>query len=202
MTPDGAPYCFLDSLEALRRGGLGQEELRRHRRRVAACVGDPEALSRLLGAEPEEFAAFYADSLPPQLDTDSTIDTFLTRFGAAQAVYDPLQLIDKTAARLGAAPATPDTPPATDLSDNPDTPALSGTPGAAAAAAPTLSLTLVDALIRDGSYVKALQIIESINLPESKKSRNFALKIRFLRKLAALQRRQEASGRPRSETEH
>lgn len=71
---------------ALKNGDLTDEtEITRHRRRIAANVGDPKALRLILGIDPEEFARFYPDMTRPGLSTDDTIDSFLSRFGKEDA---------------------------------------------------------------------------------------------------------------------
>lgn len=58
-------------------------------RRIAACVGDESALRAILGIDPEEFAHFYPDMLPPELSTDDTISSFISRFSSQQAAETP-----------------------------------------------------------------------------------------------------------------
>lgn len=75
------PYFLSPQLEALE--NASDEEVRKKVvRRVAALLGDEEALRRLLGIVPEEFTFFYHDRLAPGLSTDDTIASFLERFGS------------------------------------------------------------------------------------------------------------------------
>ncbi|MDE6578855.1 MAG: hypothetical protein K2K58_11880 [Muribaculaceae bacterium] len=74
------PYFIYPDIIALRENPDAPDaEL--HRRRIAANVGDMPTLRRLLGLDPEEFARFYPDNSKPELSTQDTIDTFLSRFG-------------------------------------------------------------------------------------------------------------------------
>jgi len=65
------------------------EERRALVKRIAACVGDESALRAILGIDPEEFAHFYPDMLPPELSTDDTISSFISRFSSQQAADTP-----------------------------------------------------------------------------------------------------------------
>ncbi len=79
------PYFINPALEALRQGDVSAEEAQRLRRLIAANVGDVPSLRMMLGIDPEEFAEFYPDLLPPSLSTADTIDSFLSRFGNPDA---------------------------------------------------------------------------------------------------------------------
>ena len=65
------------------------EERMRHIRRIAANVGDESALRSILGIDPEEFANFYPDLCKPELSTEDTIDSFISRFSSEKAAETP-----------------------------------------------------------------------------------------------------------------
>ena len=70
---------------ALRDGTPDEEEAARLRRIIAANIGDMPSLRLLLGIDPEEFANFYPDMEKVNISTLDTIDSFLTKFGNADA---------------------------------------------------------------------------------------------------------------------
>lgn len=82
-----APYFINPDIEAL--PDATGDERTRLMRRIAACVGDESALRTILGLDPAEFAAFYPDMLPPELSTDDTISSFISRFSSEQAAETP-----------------------------------------------------------------------------------------------------------------
>ena len=77
------PYFIYPAVMKLRKGVDDPEEAMRLRRFVGANVGHIPSLRLILGLDPEEFARFYPDLLPPDLTTEDTIDSFLSRFGNA-----------------------------------------------------------------------------------------------------------------------
>lgn len=86
------PYFIYPAITALRENRtpgadtpLSDEEVNYLRRFISANVGDIPSLRLILGIDPEEFAEFYPDMLPPALSTADTIDSFLTHFGDASA---------------------------------------------------------------------------------------------------------------------
>ena len=84
-------YYIIPDIEALNTE-KDPERLRQHRRRIAANIGDPDALRSILGDASADFVDFYGDSELPTLSTEATIDSFLQRFGSksGDAVSQPL----------------------------------------------------------------------------------------------------------------
>ncbi len=78
---DNYPYYVIPDIEALSKVRDAQL-LRLHRRRIAACIGDPDALRAILGDASEDFQDFYGTSELPNLSTADTIDSFLEKFGS------------------------------------------------------------------------------------------------------------------------
>lgn len=76
------PYYIIPDIEALA-SEKDPEALRQHRRRIAANIGDPDALRAILGDASADFIDFYGDSRLPTLSTEDTIDSFLERFGSS-----------------------------------------------------------------------------------------------------------------------
>ena len=152
------PYFINPALEALRQGDVSAEEAQRLRRLIAANVGDVPSLRMMLGIDPEEFAEFYPDHLPPSLSTADTIDSFLSRFGNPDA---PTPM----AAKEIPEPAENPIPPAKISLEEP----------------PTVSLA--NKLIKNHDYQDALEIIQQLILIYPEKSVYFADQIRFLKKL-------------------
>lgn len=74
------PYYIIPDIEALNTE-KDPEKLRQHRRRIAANIGDPDALRSILGDASADFVDFYGDTELPTLSTEDTIDSFLERFG-------------------------------------------------------------------------------------------------------------------------
>ena len=77
------PYYVIPDIEALATE-RDPGKLRLHRRRIAACIGDPDALRAILGDASEDFQDFYGASELPSLSTVDTIDSFLERFGSKE----------------------------------------------------------------------------------------------------------------------
>lgn len=84
------PYYIIPDIKALNTE-KDPEKLRHHRRRIAANIGDPDALHAILGEASADFTDFYGTSDMPVLSTEDTIDSFLRKFGppgaAAAAPY-------------------------------------------------------------------------------------------------------------------
>jgi len=207
------PYFIYPAVKALRKGVADQEESIRLRRLVAANVGDIPALRIMLGLDPEEFARFYPDMLPPSLTTADTIDSFLSRFGNPEAPTP------SAVARIPIEPAidiyTPeagnDDTPAVETSDDPTASAIDAflatvpaphpiqrnipsRPGddndkiatqnsQGTAGATTISESAARDFIKNHNYQSALEIIQRLILINPEKSIYFADQIRFLRKL-------------------
>lgn len=193
LTPEQArefsqrhPYCILADVSALP-AETDPGECARFRARIAAAVGDTDTLMNLFGVDTDDFSGFYPDMHAPELSTEDTIDSFLTRFAPAAGLpADPLQLapaIDYAtilAAEEQSAPAADNMPaPA---------PAAETAPAATQEAAPApeetaLSESFARILIKNRNYEKALEIITELSLNNPEKSVYFADQIRFLRKL-------------------
>lgn len=75
-----AGYYIIPDLEALNKE-TDYERLRLIRRRIAANIGDRDALFAILGEASGDFYDFYGDSELPTLSTEDTIDSFLEHFG-------------------------------------------------------------------------------------------------------------------------
>ena len=158
------PYYIYPDVIALKEGNYADEaEADRLRRRIAANVGDVNALRIILGVDPEDFAHFYPDMTKTEMSTNDTIDTFLSQFGKEDMLMSraAVEIPDETVA----APAAPAS--TTQKSDQ---------------EAPQ---TMADAnlLIKNHDYEGALEIIMRLSLINPKKSIYFADQIRFLRKL-------------------
>ena len=72
------PYYVIPDIEKLS-SSSEPDELRMHRRRIAANIGDPDALRAILGDASEDFHDFYRTSDLPKLSTSDTIDSFLQK---------------------------------------------------------------------------------------------------------------------------
>ncbi|MDE6290246.1 MAG: hypothetical protein K2M16_01810, partial [Muribaculaceae bacterium] len=90
------PYYVIPDIEALS-AVRDPQLIRFHRRRIAACIGDPDALRAVLGDASEDFQDFYGTSDLPTLSTADTIDSFLEKFGSREK------------------PKVPETPPVVDF---------------------------------------------------------------------------------------
>lgn len=205
------PYYIIPDIEAL--GDTADaESLRRHRRRIAANIGDPDALRAILGDASCDFHDFYGTSELPTLSTEDTIDSFLERFGsdvASQPGADggvvpvvPAVAAERTmdyASRLEQ--ELPDVG-ASDVADADATLGaidafLSGNPPqrirpkkeAKEPEMPSLTESFAKILIKNGNYSRALEIITQISLNNPEKSIYFADQIRFLKKVLLIQGR-------------
>lgn len=81
------PYFVNPSVAAL--SGATAEERNILMRRIAACVGDEATLRTLIGVDPEEFAKFYPDMERPELSTEDTIDSFISKFSSEAKAETP-----------------------------------------------------------------------------------------------------------------
>lgn len=204
------PYYIIPDIEALNTE-KDPEKLRQHRRRIAANIGDRDALHAILGDASADFTDFYGTSDMPVLSTEDTIDSFLRKFGSpgTAAAAPPAE----------EAPAMPEVPivavaPAIDYaamleeqSPAPDTaPADDATLGAIDAfldkvpsqrgkpkkerkepEMPSLTESFAKIMIKNGNYSRALEIITQISLNNPEKSIYFADQIRFLKKIIYIQ---------------
>ena len=197
------PYFVIPDIKALA-VERDPERLRLHRRRIAASIGDADALRAILGDASEDFQDFYRTGDLPELSTVDTIDSFLEKFGASDA---------KAASRTQpevpvAAPAVDyallleqETPPdalamvAEDetlgtieafLSHNP-VPRVKPKKEPKEVEKPSLTESFAKILIKNGNYSRALEIITEISLNNPEKSIYFADQIRFLKKVISLE---------------
>lgn len=184
---DRYPYFIQPWLDEL--PGADPDRRKTLVRRIAAAVGPADALRTSLGIDPDEFRDFYNDAHGPVLDTESTIDSFLDRFSKEGAPDPedipeevPLQApaVDYAASMLG------DSDVPESLPDD-DTSALLNGFLPKQPPKPELSISLAKAMVKNGNYRKAIDIITEINLKNSKKSIYFADQIRFLQKLILTQ---------------
>ena len=151
------PYFIYPCVMALRDGTPDEEEAARLRRIIAANIGDMPSLRLLLGIDPEEFANFYPDMEKVNISTLDTIDSFLTKFGNADAPTPQ------------AAAEIPEETPSENYPDETQKPAADE--------------DMARELIKNHNYQPALEIIMQLSLNNPEKSIYFADQIRFLRKL-------------------
>lgn len=209
---DKYPYFIYPAVKALREDSPESETAVRLRRLIAANVGDIPSLRLMLGADPEEFAEFYPDLLPPSLSTTDTIDSFLSRFGnpdlptpraAAEIVPDvnyalPLEDDDNA----GTMPETE-----ADATSSAIDAFLSIVPPATAPKAQNTTpegpptQVMANILIKNHDYQKALEIIQQLILINPEKSVYFADQIRFLRKLIFNEARKNNLNSPADRTD-
>lgn len=183
MTP---PYYIIPDIEALPEA-KGEERLRLCRR-IAALVGDPATLRSIIGIDPAEFAEFYPDMAKPNLSTDATISSFLDKYGDSEAASSkevkeieelvPLPPADYDLSEIVSDPIGEETP-----ESDPTASMLDSFLGKKEPEKPVLSESLARAMIKNGNYAKALEIITDLSLNNPKKSIYFADQIRFLKKL-------------------
>ncbi len=198
------PYYILPDIKALSTE-RDPERLRLHRRRIAANIGDPDALRAILGEASEDFQDFYGTSVLPSLSTADTIDSFLERFGGTADEVDEEE-----------APVVPVTPPAMDYasileqeasesgmaSDIPEDATLGAIDAFLSQKPaprikpkkepkedekPSLTESFAKIMIKNGNYRRALEIITQISLNNPEKSIYFADQIRFLKKVISLE---------------
>lgn len=204
MEKDG--YYIIPDIEELN-SETDPERLRMHRRRIAANIGDHDALFAILGDASGDFHDFYGVSELPNLSTVDAIDSFLERFGSVSRLPDhpstqetvpvvpavdyaaqlelempPQQGSDSADdATIGAIDAfiSHNSPPRVKPKKEPKEPET-----------PSLSESFAKILIKNGNYSRALEIITQISLNNPEKSIYFADQIRFLRKVISIQGRQ------------
>ncbi|MDE7409976.1 MAG: hypothetical protein K2N09_08130 [Muribaculaceae bacterium] len=198
------PYYIIPDIEALSTE-RDLRKLRLHRRRIAASVGDPDALRSILGDASEDFRDFYGTSELPVLSTDDTIDSFLEKFGSAAVehqeqddpvvpvappVMDYAAMLEQEArdegiedlaegdATLGAIDAFLSKQPAPRIRPKKDIKDEEK---------PSLTESFAKIMIKNGNYSRALEIITEISLNNPEKSIYFADQIRFLKKVISLE---------------
>ncbi len=197
------PYYVLPDIEALateRDANL----LRQHRRRIAASIGDQDALRSILGDASEDFYDFYGASDLPRLSTSDTINSFLEKFGAkAEAsaedsapvvpvsppVIDYVSMLEQEAPKVDERDIPEDaTLGVIDafLTQNP-APRIKPKKDLKEIEKPSLTEGFAKIMIKNGNYKRALEIITQINLNNPEKSIYFADQIRFLKKVISLE---------------
>lgn len=216
METTNAPYYIIPDIEAL---GTEKdaEKLRKLRRRIAANIGNPDALRALLGDSNEDFNDFYGSSELPNLSTEDTIDSFLEKFGGDSPHTPPMETSTPAAIQqVPIAPAydyammmeseassdseeesssSPDSTPADDTTLGVIDTFLSKTPPPRirpkkeekTEEKPSLSESFAKIMIKNGNYQRALEIITQISLKNPEKSIYFADQIRFLQKLTLIE---------------
>ncbi len=194
------PYYVIPDIESLP-SITDAEERKTVVRRIAALIGDSTALREILGLEPEEFACFYPDMLPPDLSTADTIDSFLNKYGdpkvaasrEAQEMEElvPLPPADYDLSQIEADPLIIEEKTETHVNDQTTDLLDSFLDEKTKPEPPVLSESLARAMIKNGNYRKALEIITDLSLKNPKKSIYFADQIRFLKKLILNQSKTE-----------
>ncbi|MDE6866890.1 MAG: hypothetical protein K2J23_05795 [Muribaculaceae bacterium] len=171
------PYYIIPDIEALPTAEGAERD--RIISRISMLIGDRAALRRILNIEePEE-----ETPVEPALSTSDAIDSFINRYGKPDMSQSPEA---KKVEELVPLP-----PPDYDLSQIETDPIVTqeeenitpGTENKPAAITPDFSESLARAMIKNGNYVKALEIITDLSLNNPKKSIYFADQIRFLKKL-------------------
>lgn len=152
------PYYIVPVVEQYRKLDPKSEEAKKLSRKITANIGDLAALRLVLGIDPPEFGRFYPDMNPVTPDTLDTIDSFLDKFGGE---ITPMVYV----------PGDPDE----SSEDDQDKKFNEEFPQ-------TFSL-----LVKDKRFEEALKLIERQNLINPQKSIYFALQIRFLKKLMAIE---------------
>ncbi len=149
------PYFIYPDIVALQEGRATEHNLRR----IAANIGDPAVVRRLLRLDPEEFADFYQDLGQTRPSTLSTIDTFLSTYSRGTQPTPPAvaEIMDEGNEAVEPAKNVPET-------------------------------ETLEQLIKSRRYEAALERIKEQNLNNPEKSIYFADQMRFLEKLVELDR--------------
>lgn len=205
---DKYPYFINPAIDALPTA-TGEERMAMIRR-IAVCVGDEATLRSIIGIDPEEFARFYPDMLPPELTTDDTISSFISKFSSEKAAETPQieEIIAAPAIDYASmleqedmsAPLSDGDP--TEISDDPTSDIISNFLQVVPPKQPSqkrriqsknqtvpqeedsgLSEALFKLMVKNKNYSKALEIITELSLNNPKKSIYFAYQMRFLKKL-------------------
>ncbi|HBC20619.1 MAG TPA: hypothetical protein DC009_00615 [Porphyromonadaceae bacterium] len=183
------PACLVPDAALLLQGDA--EDGTAAKARIAAGLGDRDALFRLLGKDGDVFDNFYPDPRHTAPSTEDTIDAFLGKFShgdpsreakaAEQAIFNPAP--DDYLSSLAAEQSEP--APAEDIAPAAeDAPKTEPQQTAAEPPAPaSLSESFARVMIKNRNYSKALEIIQAISLNNPEKSAYFADQIRFLKKL-------------------
>ncbi len=197
-------YYIIPDIEALATE-KDPAKLREHRRRIAANIGDQDALRAILGDATEDFHDFYGTEEAPQLSTADTIDSFIEKFGKQEHLANPEDdqpiPVDPPALDY-AAIIEEELPPQEDASNRSfngtldiiDTflarqplPRVKPKKDPKEAEKPSLTESFAKILIKNGNYRRALEIITEISLKNPEKSIYFADQIRFLKKVISLE---------------
>ncbi len=205
---DKYPYFINPAIDALPTA-TGEERMAMIRR-IAVCVGDEATLRSIIGIDPEEFARFYPDMLPPELTTDDTISSFISKFSSEKAAETPqieeiiaapaidyasmLEQEDMTAPLSDRDPTETSDDPTSDIISNflqvvpPKQPSQKRRIQSKNQTVPQeedsgLSEALFKLMVKNKNYSKALEIITELSLNNPKKSIYFAYQMRFLKKL-------------------
>ena len=163
------PYFLYPLLQQLRQHPEGPEA-DALRLRIAANVGDPEALYALIGEQHPELATGGASSPT----ADSTIDSFIEKFSRPSR---------RMASRITPAPASDYFSTTERLSDDEERPEEET---ASANLDYDEAMEEVKKSVKNGDYQHALAIMEEIYLNNPKKSIYFADQMRFVKKLMEL----------------
>ena len=210
MVRNKYPYFVIPSILFLQqnKGIIGDKEKEEILRPLALAFPDRTILHDLVGDDAGRFSGFYPQKeTVPTPDTDTTITSFLDRYGGNDAKElelldrlifnpvppdysqvlereqqtadsnDPLAMAAKTFDDI-LAHAKPDAPQSQSKAE-PEEPVKEPE----AADDSMLSESLAKIFIKQGKYTKALEIIKNISLKFPEKSIYFADKIRFLQKL-------------------
>lgn len=205
---DKYPYFINPAIDALPTA-TGEERMAMIRR-IAVCVGDEATLRSIIGIDPEEFARFYPDMLPPELTTDDTISSFISKFSSEKAAETPqieeiiaapaidyasmLEQEDMSATLSDGDPTETSDDPTSDIISNflqvvpPKQPSQKRRIQSKNQTVPQeedsgLSEALFKLMVKNKNYSKALEIITELSLNNPKKSIYFAYQMRFLKKL-------------------
>ena len=140
--------------------------------RIAANVGDPDALIALIGKWGIDFRSFYDSVSSRKPSTSDTIESFLQKFGPStpMSYNSALSLQD----------SVPEEDPVTTETVMPDNIAQTKIPDDQTEENP---LDTVKKLIKKREYARALEIMEDIYLNNPKKSIYFADQIRYIKKM-------------------
>ena len=196
-------YYIIPDIEALATE-RDPVKLREHRRRIAANIGDQDALRAIFGDASEDFHDFYGEEAP-RLSTADTIDSFIEKFGkrndkASPADDEPIP-VDPPAVDY-AAIIEEEMPPqeeaygqnyygSLDIIDSflarQPIPRVKPKKDPKEAEKPSLTESFAKIMIKNGNYRRALEIITEISLKNPEKSIYFADQIRFLKKVISLE---------------
>ncbi|MDE6715847.1 MAG: hypothetical protein K2J74_05105 [Muribaculaceae bacterium] len=208
------PYFFVPGVLLLeqekKRGAQRDEKLLQS---VAVLSPDRKALGKIIGSFNDKFANFYPAEEPQVIDTDSTIDKFLNRYGNNSSreisaletvIFNPQPDYASVLAKQSAAETQPEYPQTeedrmiamfisaqTHDEEQEVAVALEAEPAAddkqsvrEIAPSASLSETLASSYIKQRKYKEALDILEKLSKSSQQASNQLLSdRIRFLRKL-------------------